>query len=86
MFDQPERHRLPHTGRLCVRTYNGREGERTMTEAQGTACTEDQIRALIDVRVVAVQARDVDGALATIAPDIHSFDVVNPLHYGGAPK
>ena len=57
-----------------------------MTEAQGTACTEDQIRALIDVRVVAVQARDVDGALATIAPDILSFDVVNPLHYGGAPK
>lgn len=55
-----------------------------MTEAQGTACTEDQIRALIDVRVVAVQARDVDGALATIAPDILSFDVVNPLHYGGS--
>jgi ketosteroid isomerase-like protein len=54
-----------------------------VTAPQSTAGVEAQIRARIDERANAVRARDVNGAMATIAPDIISFDVVNPLHYRG---
>jgi uncharacterized protein (TIGR02246 family) len=45
---------------------------------------EDQIRALIEDRAAAVQARDVDGAMRCIAPDMLSFDVVNQLQSIGS--
>jgi ketosteroid isomerase-like protein len=45
---------------------------------------EAQIRALIDDRINAVRAKDVDAAMANVAPDVVSFDVVNPLRYLGA--
>jgi uncharacterized protein (TIGR02246 family) len=45
---------------------------------------EDQIRKLINDREKAVRARDVDGSLVNIAPDIVWFDVVNPLHHIGS--
>ncbi len=45
---------------------------------------EAEIRKLIDDREKAVRARDVDGSIANIAPDIVSFDVVNPLHHIGS--
>jgi uncharacterized protein (TIGR02246 family) len=44
---------------------------------------ESQIRALIDDRVKAVRAKDVNGAISVIAPDVRSFDVVNPLQQIG---
>jgi uncharacterized protein (TIGR02246 family) len=44
---------------------------------------ESQIRALIDDRVKAVRAKDVNGAISVIAPDVRSFDVVSPLQQIG---
>jgi len=45
---------------------------------------EAQIRALIDARIRAVQAKDVAGALACVDLDMVLFDVVTPLAARGA--
>jgi ketosteroid isomerase-like protein len=58
-----------------------------MTTDNSRAADEAQIRALIDDRVKAVRAKDADRAMSNIAPDILSFDVVNPLlHVGSGPS
>jgi ketosteroid isomerase-like protein len=49
-----------------------------------TGSNEAQIRELIEQRVQAVRAKDVDGAVSMIVPDIISFDVINPLRNQGA--
>src|SRR5882762_4878431 len=55
-----------------------------MTTENRKAIDEAQIRALIEDRVKAVRARDINGAMSNIAPDIVSFDVVNPLQHRGS--
>jgi len=45
---------------------------------------EVQISALIVDKIKAVRAKDIDGAMSSYAPDVLSFDVVNPLQYKGA--
>jgi ketosteroid isomerase-like protein len=55
-----------------------------MTATPGNAVEEAQIRTLIDDRVRTVRAKDVNGALSSIAPEILSFDVVNPLQHIGS--
>ena len=50
-----------------------------MTTESHRATNESQIRALIDDRTKAVRAKDVVRATSGIAPDILTFDVVNPL-------
>jgi len=55
-----------------------------MTTEDRKAIGQAQIRALIDLRVQAVRAKDIDGAIATVAPDVLSFDVVNPLQSIGS--
>lgn len=45
---------------------------------------EDQIRKLIEDKMEAVRAKDIDGATNAYAPDVLSFDVVNALQYFGA--
>ena len=45
---------------------------------------EAEIRALIDSQIKAVRARDVGGLLASYAPDVLVFDLVNPLEYRGS--
>jgi ketosteroid isomerase-like protein len=45
---------------------------------------EARIRKLIDGRVNAVRARDVDALMSNAAADILSFDVVNPLQHVGS--
>ena len=45
---------------------------------------EALIRGLIENRAKAVRAKDIDGATSHIAPDILSFDVVNPLQSIGS--
>ncbi|HYR83714.1 MAG TPA: SgcJ/EcaC family oxidoreductase [Terriglobia bacterium] len=42
------------------------------------------IRALIDDWVKAIRARDVNGSLANFAPDVVSFDLIDPLRYVGS--
>ena len=54
-----------------------------MTEKSQTT-DEAQIRALIDERVKAVRAKDVDAAMANVATDSLSFDVVGPLQQSGS--
>jgi uncharacterized protein (TIGR02246 family) len=44
---------------------------------------EDQIRALIADRIEAVRSKDVDRAMAGVAPDLLAFDVVNSLQFSG---
>jgi ketosteroid isomerase-like protein len=55
-----------------------------MTTENRKAIDEAQIRALIDDRVKAVRAKDINGVMSNIAPDILSFDVVNPLQNIGS--
>jgi ketosteroid isomerase-like protein len=55
-----------------------------MATANSKAIDQAQIRKLIDDRINAVRAKDINGAMANIAPDIVSFDVVNPLQYIGS--
>src|SRR3984893_4640417 len=55
-----------------------------MPTENSKAINEAQIRAIIDDRAKAVRARDVNGAMTHYAPDILSFDVVNPLQHVGS--
>jgi uncharacterized protein (TIGR02246 family) len=48
------------------------------------AIDEVQIRSLIDDRVKAVRAKDVDVLVSHYAPGVLSFDVVNPLQSTGS--
>ena len=54
-----------------------------MTE-NNRAINEAQIRAIIDERSKAVAVKDINGAVSHYAPDIVSFDVVNPLQHIGS--
>lgn len=55
-----------------------------MTIENSKATDEAQIRTLIENRVKAVRAKDVNGAMSNVAPDALLFDVVNPLQSIGA--
>lgn len=55
-----------------------------MTAATGKALDEGEIRKLMDERVKAVRTKDVNAAISNLAPDILSFDVVNPLQRSGS--
>lgn len=50
-----------------------------MTTENIKALNEAQIRKLMDARVEAVRTKDVNASMSNLAPDIVSFDVVNPL-------
>jgi len=45
---------------------------------------ESEVRALLDNRVAACEAKDVDRLMSLYAPDIVYFDVVPPLRFAGA--
>jgi uncharacterized protein (TIGR02246 family) len=47
---------------------------------------ENQIRKLIEDRVAAVHTKNVNALLSNIAPNVLSFDVLNPLHNSGVDK
>jgi uncharacterized protein (TIGR02246 family) len=44
---------------------------------------EEEIRMVVERRVAAVRARDVEGAVASTAPDVEAYDVVNRLRSTG---
>jgi len=50
-----------------------------MTTENCKALNAAQIRKLMDDRVNAVRTKDVNASMSNLAPDIVSFDVVNPL-------
>jgi uncharacterized protein (TIGR02246 family) len=62
----------------------GENGERHVATENTKAIDEIQIRALIDDRVKAVRAKDVDVLVSNYAPGVLSFDVVNPLQSTGS--
>ena len=55
-----------------------------MATAKTKATDEVQIRKLIDDRIEATRSKNVEGAMASIGPDVLLFDVVNPLRYSGS--
>ena len=55
-----------------------------MTTENNKASVEAEIRKLIEERADAVRARDIAALMSHVAPDVVSFDVVNPLQYRGA--
>jgi uncharacterized protein (TIGR02246 family) len=54
-----------------------------MTTERATAGDETQIREMLEARVRAVRAGDIAGVLSAYAPDVVSFDVVDPLRHAG---
>lgn len=55
-----------------------------MTIQNNKAIDEAQIRTLIEDRAKAVRAKDINGLMSSIAPDVLSFDLLNPLQYIGS--
>ncbi|MBA2364134.1 MAG: nuclear transport factor 2 family protein [Chloroflexia bacterium] len=55
-----------------------------MATTNDRAVDEAEVRALIEDRAKAVRARDIDGAMSNVAPDVQAFDVVNSLRYSGS--
>jgi ketosteroid isomerase-like protein len=58
--------------------------ESDMTTENSEATGEAQLRALIDDRVKAVRAKDIDGLMSRHAPGVLMFDALNPLQYIGS--
>ena len=54
------------------------------TSTTHNTANETQIRDLIDERTKAVCTKDSVGATSGIAPDVLTFDVVNPLQHSGS--
>ncbi|MEH1816263.1 MAG: nuclear transport factor 2 family protein [Nostoc sp.] len=55
-----------------------------MTTENSKPNDEVQIRTIIEERVKAVGNKDINALLSNHAPDILSFDIINPLQYIGA--
>ena len=55
-----------------------------MATERDPSTDEAQIRALLDERVQAIQAKDVDTLISAAAPDVVSFDALPPLQRIGA--
>lgn len=55
-----------------------------MTTDKSETPDEAEIRGIIEERVRAVGAKDIGGLLAHHAPDVLTFDVLDPLQYYGA--
>jgi ketosteroid isomerase-like protein len=56
---------------------------RVMTTETSKVTDEDQIRTIIEERVKAVSEKDSNALLSNYAPDVLSFDVINPLQNTG---
>jgi ketosteroid isomerase-like protein len=55
-----------------------------MTTENSRAGEEARIRELIEERVRAISARDVDALMSNHAPDVVLFDALDPLRYSGS--
>ncbi len=55
-----------------------------MSTDHDDANSEGEIRAIIERRVTSVGNKDIDGLMARQAPEVLSFDVVDPLQHVGA--
>ena len=57
-----------------------------MTTEKNRSTDEDHIRELIELRVKAIHAKDIDSLMSGHAPDVLAFDALNPLQYAGSDK
>jgi ketosteroid isomerase-like protein len=57
-----------------------------MTNENSQATDEAQLRELIDQRVEAIHTRNVNELMSHHAPDVLTFDALNPLQYLGSDK
>lgn len=55
-----------------------------MTAENSRTVDEARIRELIDERVGAIRAGDVDALMSAHAPDVMMFDALDPLRYVGS--
>jgi ketosteroid isomerase-like protein len=55
-----------------------------VTTENSKSTDEAQIRGLIEDRINAVRTKDINGLMFNHAPDVLSFDVINPLRYTGS--
>jgi ketosteroid isomerase-like protein len=55
-----------------------------MTAGEGRTTAEAEIRALIEAQAEGIRAKDPEGSVASYAPDVVLFDVVNPLRSRGS--
>jgi len=55
-----------------------------MITANNPAIDQAQITKLLDHWATAIRARDIDARMSNYAPNVHLFDVVEPLQYVGA--
>jgi uncharacterized protein (TIGR02246 family) len=55
-----------------------------MTTENSRAGEEARIRELIEERVSAIRAKDVDALMSNHAPDVVMFDALDPLRYAGS--
>jgi ketosteroid isomerase-like protein len=61
-----------------------KRGENEMTTDNSQTNDEARLRALVEERVRAVRAKDIDALMSHHAPDVLMFDALNPLQYVGA--
>jgi len=57
-----------------------------MTTENSNATNETEIRGLIENRVRAIRDKDINALMSNHAPDVLTFDALNPLQYVGADK
>jgi uncharacterized protein (TIGR02246 family) len=57
-----------------------------MTSENSKANDEAHIRALIEDRVKAIHDKDINALMSNHAPDVLTFDALNPLRYIGSDK
>src|SRR3712207_4719981 len=55
-----------------------------MTTENSRAADEARIRELIEERVRAIRAKDIDALMSNHAPDVVMFDALDPLRYVGS--
>jgi len=56
----------------------------SMTPPTSQASSETEIRKIIEKWVESVRTKDTSGLTAHVAPDVISFDLINPLQYSGS--
>jgi uncharacterized protein (TIGR02246 family) len=70
--------------RILQRAEAGLMGRVNVTNTDGEAIGERQIRALVGNMATAIRAKDVEALMTHYAPDVLAFDLLPPLQYSGA--
>jgi uncharacterized protein (TIGR02246 family) len=69
---------------FCCGYFVTKKQEKDMPTENSKANNEAQIREVIENRIKAARIKDINKVMSNYAPDVLSFDVVNPLQYLGS--